>query len=249
VIFAQVDDGRVRRAMIDHNGRMHPPVIGVTANLVRDPQGRLRHEVKQSYLDAVIRTGGVPFLLPAIAETRATLLQRCDGIVITGGDDIDVRPFGVALHSEAQVMEPARQAAEFALLRALDTQPELPVLGICLGMQLMGVHAGCPLIQHLHDLKPDADRHRFDHVHAVESAIGSGPVASWHHQALAAPGPFDAIGWSDDGVLEAIRSPKRPFYVGVQWHPERTADARMGDGIVAQLIHAAREHANTSVTR
>lgn len=235
--------------MIDHNGRMHLPVIGITANLVRDPEGRLRHEVKQSYLDAVIRTGGVPILLPAIAETREALLERCDGIVITGGDDIDVRPFGIALHTEAQVMDPARQAAEFALLRALDARPEVPVLGICLGMQLMGVHAGCPLIQHLHDLKPDADRHRFDHVHAVESTIGSGPVASWHHQALAEPGSFDAIGWSDDGVLEAIRSPKRPFYVGVQWHPERTADATMGDGIVARLVHAAREYSNTSVTR
>ncbi|NBX36728.1 MAG: gamma-glutamyl-gamma-aminobutyrate hydrolase family protein [Planctomycetes bacterium] len=228
---------------------MHQPVIGITANLVRDPQGRLRHEVKQTYLDAVVRTGGIPMMLPAIADSRAALLQRCDGVVITGGDDIDVRPFGAALHPQAQVMEPARQDAEFALLQALDAQPAVPVLGICLGMQLMGVHAGCPLIQHLHDLKPDADRHRFDHVHAVESAIGSGPVASWHHQALAESGPFDAIGWSDDGVLEAIRAPKRPFYVGVQWHPERTADHAMGDGVIAQLVDAAREHANSSAIR
>jgi putative glutamine amidotransferase len=86
-------------------------------------------------------------------------------------------------------------------------------------------------------------------VHSVESTIGSGPVASWHHQALAAPGPFDAIGWSDDGVLEAIKSPQRPFYVGVQWHPERTADATMGDGIIAQLVQAARDYANNSVTQ
>jgi len=116
---------------------MHSPVIGITANLVRDPQGRMRHEVKQSYLDAVTRTGGVPIVLPAIADIHAALLQRCDGIVITGGDDIDVRPFGVALHPEAQVMDPARQAAEFALLRALDAQADMPLLGICLGMQLL----------------------------------------------------------------------------------------------------------------
>ena len=137
-------------------------------------------------------------------------------------------------------MEGDRQVAEFALLEALNSQPEKPVLGICLGMQLMGVHAGCSLIQHLHDIKPDADRHRFDNPHLVETEIGCGPVASWHHQALTESGPFEAIGWSDDGVLEAIRDSRKPFYVGVQWHPERTKDATMGDAIIARLIEAAR---------
>jgi putative glutamine amidotransferase len=116
----------------------------------------------------------------------------------------------------------------------------VPVLGICLGMQLMGVHRGCRLIQHLHDEIADGERHRHDRIHAVESRLGNGPVASWHHQALGDAGPFELIGRSDDGVIEAIRDPGRPFYVGVQWHPERTPDRLMGDGIVQRLVEASR---------
>ncbi len=222
------------------------PIIGITANLVRDDKGRLRHEVKATYIDAVVRAGGTPMVLPAIASTRAALLPLVDGVIMTGGDDIDTRPFGIALHPQAQIMLGERQAAELALLDAMAHHSQMPLLGICLGMQLMGVHAGCALIQHLHDAKPDADRHRYDNTHAVESALGNGSVASWHHQALADAGPFDAVGWSDDGVLEAIRDPNKPFRVGVQWHPERTPDATMGDGVIAQLVDAARAHKRAS---
>lgn len=228
---------------------MTSPLIGITANLVRDEKGRLRHEIKATYIDAVVRAGGIPIILPAIADLRAALLDTVDGVILTGGDDIDTRPMGIALHAQAKIMESQRQSAEFALLDALKSRPEMPVLGICLGMQLMGVHAGCPLIQHLHDLKPDADRHGFDNAHAVESGIGCGPVASWHHQALEDCGPFEAIGWSDDGVLEAIRDSKKPFYLGVQWHPERTTDRTMGDGVIISLVNAARARKLTTLTQ
>ena len=219
---------------------MRSPVIGITANLVVDERGRTRHEVKDTYISAVRRAGGLPLMLPAIAEDRAAMIDAVDGVIITGGDDIDTRPFGIALHPKAEVMDPRRQAAEFALLRALDDRPDMPLLGICLGMQLMGVHRGARLIQHLHDELADGERHRNDSIHPVTSAIGSGPVASWHHQAIADVRGFDVIGHSDDGVIEAIRDPSRPFALGVQWHPERTPDAAMGDGIVRLVVEAAR---------
>ncbi|NDF37381.1 MAG: hypothetical protein EB140_00390, partial [Proteobacteria bacterium] len=92
-----------------------------------DDQGRVRHQVRATYVDAVVRAGGIPVILPACESTRAALLDRLDGVVVIGGDDIDVRPFGIALHPEARVMHPQRQAAEFALLRALDARPAMPV--------------------------------------------------------------------------------------------------------------------------
>ncbi len=216
------------------------PFIGIGADLARDEQARPRHQVRATYVDAVVRAGGIPVILPASAEARCAALDRLDGVVIVGGDDIDVRPFGVPLHPMARVMDPERQSAELAMLAALDARPAMPVLGICLGMQLMGVHRGATLIQHLDDRIPDAARHRDDRVHAVETAIGRGSVASWHHQALAdAPG-FAEIGRADDGVLEAIRDDGRPFDLGVQWHPERTADPTLGDGVFRLLVQAAR---------
>jgi putative glutamine amidotransferase len=216
------------------------PVIGITADVAHDDRGRPRHQVRATYVDAVLAVGGIPVVLPACAGVRERMLDRLDGVVIIGGDDVDTRPFGIPLHPEARVMDPARQSAELALLDALSARPGVPVLGVCLGMQLMGVHRGARLIQHLGDVLPDADRHRDDRVHPVSSELGSGPVASWHHQAIAdAPG-FEVIGRSDDGVIEAIRDPERPFCVGVQWHPERTADPVLGVGVFRKLVDAAR---------
>lgn len=216
------------------------PVIGIGADLARDEQSRPRHQVRSTYVDAVVHAGGIPVVLPATADARCAALDRLDGVVIVGGDDIDTRPFGVPLHPMARVMDPERQAAELAMLAALDARPAMPVLGICLGMQLMGVHRGATLIQHLDDRIPDAARHRDDRVHAVSTAVGSGPVASWHHQALADCPGLSEIGRSDDGVIEAIRDDGRPFYLGVQWHPERTADPTLGDGVFRLLVQAAR---------
>ena len=117
------------------------------------------------------------------------------------------------------------------------------MLGICLGMQLMGVHAGCKLIQHLDDDLRDAERHRGNRLHRVETELGAGEVASSHHQALADAGRLQIIGRSDDGVIEAVRDPSRPFAIGVQWHPERTLDPALGLGVIRRLVDAARDRA------
>jgi putative glutamine amidotransferase len=218
---------------------MNSPRIGITADVALDASGIVRHQVRSTYVDMVVAAGGIPIILPAVAQIREQLLDCVDGVMMTGGDDIDTRPLGIPIHPQAKCMHPDRQSAEFALLGALERRPTVPVLGICLGMQLMGVHGGCTLIQHMHDSIPDADRHRDDRQHPVNSELGNGPVASWHHQALADAAHFQVIGWSDDGVIEAIRRPERPFYVGVQWHPERTADSTMGIGIIRRLVQAA----------
>ena len=215
------------------------PLIGITADLVGDYARNRR-----TYIDMVAAAGGVPVLLPTIAALREEMLDRVDGVVITGGDDIDVSKFGIALHPKAECMAAERQEAEFALLKALDAHPDKPVLGICLGMQMMGVHRGNPLIQHLGDVLPDADRHRNDAIHPVEAERGSllksGAVRSWHHQAISEAKGFDIIARSDDGVIEGIVDPKRRFYLGVQWHPERTEATETGLGVVQTLVEHAR---------
>jgi putative glutamine amidotransferase len=215
------------------------PLIGITADLAGDYARNRR-----TYIDMVAAAGGVPVLLPTIAALREDMLDRVDGVIITGGDDIDVSKFGIALHPKAECMAAERQEAEFALLRALDAHPDKPVLGICLGMQMMGVHRGNPLIQHLGDVLPNADRHRNDAIHPVEAERGSllksGAVRSWHHQAISEAKGFDIIARSDDGVIEGIVDPTRRFYLGVQWHPERTDAVETGLDVVRTLVNHAR---------
>ncbi|MFN9077469.1 MAG: gamma-glutamyl-gamma-aminobutyrate hydrolase family protein, partial [bacterium] len=187
------------------------PLIGITADLAGDYARNRR-----TYIDMVAAAGGIPVLLPTIAALREEMLDRVDGVVITGGDDIDVSKFGIPLHPKAECMAAERQEAEFALLKALDARPDKAVLGICLGMQMMGVHRGNPLIQHLGDVLPDADRHRNDAVHPVEaergSPLASGLVRSWHHQAITDVKGLEIIARSDDGVVEGVVDATRRFY-------------------------------------
>lgn len=221
---------------------MRRPLIGLTADVVNGET-----QLERAYLDTVVLAGGVPIVLPPRADLRGAMLDRLDGVIITGGDDIDVsRRFGVPLHPKADCMHPDRQEAEFALLEALDARPDFPVLGICLGMQLMGVHRGNALIQHLGDVIPNADRHREGAEHQIAampgSALVSGMVTSYHHQALDAANEFEVIAWSDDGLIEAIVDPGRRFYLGVQWHPELTPAEATGVGVVRLLVEASREN-------
>jgi putative glutamine amidotransferase len=137
-------------------------------------------------------------------------------------------------------MDPRRQAFEVALLEALDAEGEVPVLGICLGMQLMGLHKGGRLDQHLPESLPTAESHSPRRSHAVSGELGCGPVHSHHRQALVDPGALRVIARAEDGLIEAVRDEARPFYVGVQWHPERTEDEALGPGLFRSLVAAAR---------
>jgi putative glutamine amidotransferase len=230
------------------------PMIGISCDVAEPPPGapptvRARFQLGDTYCRSVWEAGGVPVILPAIVEAIGPMLEHLDGVVISGGDDIDTRPFGVALHPQARVMHPQRQAFELALLAALDTRRQTPVLGVCLGMQLMGLHAGAGINQHLGDTIPTtADDHRNDAPHeihwlsadlGVATGLPAGRVASNHHQALLTPGSLRELARSPDGVIEAVDDPSRPFYLGVQWHPERTADRGLGLGVFERLVRSA----------
>ena len=230
---------------------MRRPVIGITLDNREPKAGPPAFELRTTYIDAVDAAGGAPLCLPQVPACAETYVGLCDGMLLTGGNDVRMEGFGVATHSRACTMDPRRQAFEFALLAALDRRPELPVLGICLGMQLMAMHAGGMLDQHLPDVLGEeaAARHAGDHRHAVLRltpdtrlpATQGLDVASYHHQAVRDPGRLRIVARADDGVVEAVDDPGKPFYLGVQWHPERTGPTPLGAGLIAHLVEACRD--------
>lgn len=222
------------------------PMVGITPDVI-DRNGLETSRVTNAYAEAVFRAGGVPLVLSPIPELLPEYLRRVDAFVLTGGDDPRTEPFGVPTHPAATPLHPKRQAFESALISALaTTRPEIPVLGVCLGMQLLALHAGGTLDQHMPDTRSDAARH-WDADHPVVP-VGSGShitlppgiVRSKHKQAVSDPGRLRVVALSDDGVIEAVTEPSRRFALGVQWHPERTPDAALGLDLFKRLIAAAR---------
>lgn len=182
--------------------------------------------------------GGLPAILPVLPCAEAELLQHCDGLILTGGDDPNMEQWGVATHPRAKRIHADRQAFELALLDIAQHQPEIPVLGICLGMQLMALAAGAGLDQHLPDTRPTHQLHWGHAEHPVDGEL-RGIVHSHHRQAIIEPAGLSVIARAPDGVIEAVRDDDRRFCLGVQWHPERTDDAALSRRLFEQLVHAA----------
>jgi putative glutamine amidotransferase len=200
------------------------------------------------YADAVEDTGGVPVLLPPVGQEGAAdaVVARLDGLVISGGADVDPSAYGAAPHARTAAWRPDRDAWERALLDAAEAAG-LPVLGVCRGMQVMAVHAGGTLVQHLPDLIGD-ERHSpgGDEFGAVEVTTEAGSrvatligdrlsVNCHHHQSVESHPGYLPAAYAADGTLEAMEQPGDRFCVGVQWHPETAADV----GLLVGLVRAA----------
>lgn len=252
--------------MQDRTHDISRPLIGITMDLAEVSGGRFRAECSAAYSDAVAAAGGLPVLLSPDTQLALSYARLCDGFVFTGGDDPKMEQFGEATHPAAKPIHPRRQAFETALLQALERDfPAKPVLGVCLGMQMMALLAGGQLDQHLPETYDLASRHqrqgpagdRASHPilidrHAASAAgmswlgdsANPGPVDSHHHQAVSDSGALVVVGRSDDGLIEAIaapggRRPSRPFFLGVQWHPERTRTEAFGAELFRRIVLAA----------
>ncbi len=213
--------------------------------------GKLRCHVTPLYAACIHQAGGVPVMLPLLPELCEDLLARVQGVVFTGGDDPYTECFGEPTHPQATPVHTQRQDFELAMLNKLaERDPDKPVLGICLGMQMMALHAGGKLDQHMPETTASAaDHFKRDHalvpapVDPKDLSLPAGVVHSCHRQAVVGAGAMQVIGRAHDGVIEAVAQTDRAFYMGVQWHPERTTDHGLGQGLFDRLIQACNTSA------
>ncbi len=241
---------------------MRTPRIAL-GGVVRMWDGAERTGLNSAYVRSVIAAGGIPLLLsPFIGPSfAARSLDGVDGLVLTGGEDVD--PAWYNTEPSPLLNPPSRERDLFELaLYAAARQRELPILGICRGIQLINVALGGTLIQDIPSEQPGAVSHnhagtRTDRSHAVRLAEGSLAaealggtslqVNSFHHQAIRDLAPkLVASGWSEDGLIEAVESAQgEPWLLAVQWHPEEMyADARAPEhGLFRKLVERAGEAA------
>jgi len=222
------------------------PVIGIAGYADEASWGVWRMRavlVPERYATQVEAAGALAVVVPHASALDPSLMDVLDGLLLAGGPDVDPARFGAEPHPEILV-RPERDDAEFALLdEAL--RRDLPVLGVCRGMQVMAVQAGGSLIQHLPDLHGE-DRHRgaagvfSEHpVHLEPGSLVHGLlgdellVNSYHHQAVDDPGALTVTGRADDGTIESLEMPDKRFALGVQWHPEAMDDLRLFEALVA----------------
>jgi len=195
------------------------------------------------YVERVEAAGATAVVLPPSATSDAEVLDRLDAVVFAGGADLDPGLYDQPAHEQTTGLRPERDAAEVPLMRAaLDR--DLPLLGICRGMQIMSVVSGGALEQHLPDVVGHEGHRPEPGVygkHGVRLAPGSlahrllgdqVSVPSYHHQGLASAGSLTVTGWADDESPEVVEDPTRRFALGVLWHPEAGDDLRLFEALV-----------------
>jgi putative glutamine amidotransferase len=233
------------------------PLIGVTTSELRaSSAGTLRRHgepphaemaLGMTYLRAIEGAGGMPVVLPPLGDVEA-LLDRLDGICLSGGPDLDPEAYGAAeRHAELGPTEPGIDAFELALARAADARG-IPVLGICRGAQTLNVARGGTLHQHVpahRQAEPATATTHTVHVDAgtrLARMVGITPlrVNSFHHQAVDTLGHgLVAVARAADGTIEAIEAPGARFMLGVQWHAEGLLAAPRHRALFEALVVAA----------
>ena len=210
------------------------PLIGLTTHAPND-EGHFHLSAR--YVEAVRRAGGIAVLLPPGDGRPEEILARLDGLIFTGGGDVEASLYGAAQHEQSYGMNLERDRAEGDLIRAA-IACEKPMLCICRGTQILSVALGGTLHQHLPDVVGEATLHRapprvpVPHPVNIERGtllaemLGTTECApdSWHHQAVDQPGHgLSVIARAPDGTIEALAHDTHPWLVAVQWHPELTA--------------------------
>jgi gamma-glutamyl-gamma-aminobutyrate hydrolase PuuD len=224
-------------------------VVGITTYVTAAKWGSWEQEavlVPSQYVDAVERAGGRALLVPPSGEGIEETLDAVDGLIFSGGSDLDPGTYEQKAHPETVGVVPERDDAELALLSAA-LERDMPVLAICRGSQVLNVALGGDLVQHLPEVVGD-EKHKHtpgvfaDHdVEVVpETRIGRllgdrAPVKSHHHQGFGRLGEgLVEAARADDGTLEAVEDPSRRFALGVLWHPEAGEDLKLFEELVRE---------------
>jgi putative glutamine amidotransferase len=233
------------------------PLIGITT-YHRETSGRDRFTVPSAYVDSLRAGGGLAVLVAPGDEAPEELLTRLDGLVLSGGGDLDPAAYGGDPHARTYAVSPERDSFELALLRGA-LERGTPTLAICRGMQILNVVLGGDLHPHLPEGVGDTVVHRISQTEAASHPVrlepGSalagrlgatqlGSVPSWHHQALRRLGSgLRPVAWAPDDVIEAVELSGEPQLIAVQWHPELAGAAAQGRGLFALLVSGAAVHA------
>ena len=212
--------------------------------------------VPLAYVRAVERAGGRPLVVPPSEDGVEETLDALDGLVLSGGPDLDPDLYDAEPHPETKGVRPERDRAEVALLRAA-LERELPVLAVCRGSQLLNVAFGGDLEQHVPDLVGHDGHKETPGVfseHDVEIAAGTrlhdllgghASVRSSHHQGFGRiGGGLRVSARADDGTVEALEDPSRRFALGVLWHPEEGEDGRLFRAVVEEARDYRVERSN-----
>lgn len=245
---------------------MNKPFIGISASQYLKPGRTWRYNIAyEPNIIAIERAGGLPVIIPASVsmETLDAIYQRLDGVLLPGGGDINPRLYGQDPHETLDTVDDVRDAIEIELTRKAIAD-DLPIFGICRGIQVMNVALGGTLIQDIPSMVTGATRHTIDKatetrgkvLHSVRIEEGSRlagiigepvvAVNSIHHQALGdvAPGA-EVTAYSEDGLKEGIELPEKRFALAVQWHPE---DMIEDDTRMQELFNAFVEAARNRMT-
>jgi putative glutamine amidotransferase len=217
-----------------------------------------RGQRPEAYIRAIVAAGGEPVVFEPLADeaTVEAALAKVDGVLLTGGRDLDPALWGEPPHRETRLMDPDRQRTDLALIRLADARG-VPLLGICLGIQEMAWVRGGAIHQHVPDIggtighNCGVGKPRLKHEVTIEAGsllariVGPGPleVNSTHHQAVCEAGRgMRVVARSGDGVIEAIEDPAPGrFFLGVQWHPEDLLGEPPHRALFEALVQAARQ--------
>jgi putative glutamine amidotransferase len=234
------------------------PVIGITTYLTQATFGVWEEDaalVPAVYVRAVETAGGRALLIPPSVDGVQETLDAVDGLLFSGGSDLDPDLYGQKPHAETNDIVAERDSAEIALMRAA-LERDMPVLAVCRGSQVLNVALGGDLVQHLPDIVGDEKHKHTPGVFAdhdvdvlpgtrVQRILGDrAPVKSHHHQGYGRIGRgLQEAARADDGTVEALEDPDRRFALGVLWHPEAGEDFALFEALVeeASRYHEDRE--------